>query len=72
MSKRGDGICETCKPEYKMVGYRCVKEGEMAPYCYVSYGEGKCDRCKNGYSLFRGYCLLPKQIQAVLNGETTM
>ncbi len=26
LSARGDGICETCKPGYTMMGYRCVKE----------------------------------------------
>jgi hypothetical protein len=31
-----------------------------------------CIICKNGYSLFKNYCLLPSQIQAILTGSQTL
>ena len=67
-----EGVCATCKPGFKMIGYRCIKQEVFVPYCYIYYNETSCEICKNGYSFFQNYCLLPVHIQGILNGSTTI
>lgn len=55
-----------------MIGYRCIKQELFIPYCYIYYNETSCEICKNGYSFFQNYCLLPVHIQGILNGSTTI
>jgi len=67
-----NGVCASCKTGYKMIGYRCVKQEVFVPYCYIYYNNTSCEICKNGYSFFQNYCLLPSHIQGILNGTTTI
>ena len=66
------GTCEKCKKGFKLTGYRCVKDDVFVPYCYIYYNETACEICKNGYSYFQSFCLLPFHIQGILNGSTTI
>lgn len=67
-----EGVCETCKAGYKMIGYRCIKQDVFVPFCYIYYNNTSCEICKNGYSFFQNYCLLPVHIQGILNSSTTI
>ena len=66
------GTCAKCKDGFKMIGYRCVREDVFVPNCYIYYNETSCEICKNGFSFFQNYCLLPIHIQGILNGSTTI
>jgi hypothetical protein len=63
-----NGVCVSCKDGFKLVGYSCLPK-TMAVYgCFIYDAAGTCHLCKSGYNMYQGNCLLPSQIQQILQG----
>jgi hypothetical protein len=67
-----NGICSTCKTGFNLVGYSCLPSNVTVYGCYVFDASGTCQLCKAGYNIYQGNCLLPSQIQQILQGITQL